>query len=67
MADAGVENEEGASQQTTAKKRERGYIKKKSLVGACGGRDGSGVIGAEGSGAHGAGIDQVGGSGGVAA
>lgn len=67
MADDGEENEEGASQQTPARKRKRGYIKKKPLVGACGGCEGSGVIGAEGIGAHGAGIDPVGGSGGVAA
>eukprot|EP00965_Chrysotila_dentata_P101224 3342669-Pleurochrysis_carterae.AAC.1 len=67
MADDNVENVEGAAEQTTARKRRRGYIKKKALVGAGGGRDGSGGIGADGRGGRGAGIGQGGGSGGVAA
>eukprot|EP00965_Chrysotila_dentata_P181930 6007129-Pleurochrysis_carterae.AAC.1 len=50
MADDSVENVEGAAEQTTARKRKRGYIKKKALLGAGGGRDGSGGIGADGRG-----------------
>eukprot|EP00965_Chrysotila_dentata_P005015 164635-Pleurochrysis_carterae.AAC.1 len=50
MADDNAENVEGAAEQTTARKRKRDYIKKKALVGAGGGRDGSGGIGADGRG-----------------